>query len=286
VSGDALALVVGAALIHSVWNALAKRARIPIVFLWWSVTLASLAFLPPGAWLVWRQGLPSSALPFVAATTALHALYFYTLGRAYRHGDFSRVYPVSRGLGVAVVPVIGYAAFGEAVSLLGAAGIALVVVGVVVLQRVPAATPGSGSPPSSAGTGWAVLTGLTIAAYSVVDKGGVAQLHPVPYLVLLGLGTSAVLAPVAARQPGGLRAEWAVNARRILVASAMNLSAYLLVLFAFRLSKVGYVVAARELSIVFSAVIGSWWLGEGPLGARLAGAAVILAGVACVALAR
>jgi drug/metabolite transporter (DMT)-like permease len=286
VTGQALALVVGAAVLHSVWNALAKRARIPVVFLWWSVTLASLAFLPLGAWLVWRQGLPAAALPFVAATTALHVVYFYALGRAYRHGDFSRVYPMSRGLGVAVVPVIGYAAFGEAVSPLGAAGIALVVLGVIALQRVPGAATGSGSAPSSAATGWAVLTGLTIAAYSVVDKGGVARLNPVPYLVLLGLGSSAGLAPVAVRQPGGLRAEWAVNGRRILVASAMNLSAYLLVLFAFRLSKVGYVVAARELSIVFSAVIGSWWLGEGRLGARLAGAAVILAGVACVALAR
>ena len=278
--------MVGAALIHAVWNALAKRARVPVVFLWWSVTLASLAFLPLGAWVVWRHGLPSSALPFVAATTALHAVYFYTLGRAYRHGDFSRVYPMSRGLGVAVVPVIGYAAFGEVVSPLGAAGIALVVLGVIALQWAPGATPGSGSPGSRAGTVWAVLTGLTIAAYSVVDKSGVARLNPVPYLVLLGLGSSALLAPVAVRQPGGLRAEWAVNARHILVASAMNLSAYLLVLFAFRLTKVGYVVAARELSIVFSAVIGSWWLGEGRLGGRLAGAAVILAGVVCIALAR
>lgn len=48
----------------------------------------------------------------------------------------------------------------------------------------------------------------------------------------------------------------------------------------------GYVVAARELSIVFSTIIGSLWLGEGRLGPRLLGAGVILAGVACVALAR
>ena len=70
------------------------------------------------------------------------------------------------------------------------------------------------------------------------------------------------------------------------VASAMNLTSYLLVLFAFRLSKVGYVVASRELSILFSAFIGSLWLGEGRLAPRLAGASVVLAGVVCVALAR
>ena len=71
---------------------------------------------------------------------------------------------------------------------------------------------------------------------------------------------------------------------RHLTASAINLTAYLLVLFAFRLSKVGYVVAGRELSIVFSALIGSLWMNEGRLLPRLAGAAVVLAGVVCVAL--
>ena len=57
-------------------------------------------------------------------------------------------------------------------------------------------------------------------------------------------------------------------------------------LFAFRLSKVGYVVAARELSILFSAFLGTFWLGEGRFGPRLAGASIVLAGVICVALAR
>ena len=66
----------------------------------------------------------------------------------------------------------------------------------------------------------------------------------------------------------------------------MNLTAYLLVLFAFRLSKASYVVAGREPSIVLSALIGSLWMNEGGLLPLLAGAAVVLAGVVCVALAR
>ena len=66
----------------------------------------------------------------------------------------------------------------------------------------------------------------------------------------------------------------------------MTLTGYLLVLFAFRLSKVGYVVAARELSIVISAFIGTFWLEEGRLAPRLAGAGIVLAGVVCIALAR
>src|SRR5262249_47436060 len=80
--------------------------------------------------------------------------------------------------------------------------------------------------------------------------------------------------------------EWRRRWGTILVASAMNLTSYLLVLFAFRLSKVGYVVASRELSILFSAFIGSLWLGEGRLAPRLAGASIVLARVICVAFAR
>jgi drug/metabolite transporter (DMT)-like permease len=64
-----------------------------------------------------------------------------------------------------------------------------------------------------------------------------------------------------------------VNARAIAVASSMNLTSYLLVLFAFRLSKAGYVVAARETSIVLSVLIGSLLMREGHASPRLAGAA-------------
>jgi drug/metabolite transporter (DMT)-like permease len=138
----------------------------------------------------------------------------------------------------------------------------------------------------AAGLGWAALTGLTVAAYSVVDKAGVARVHPLAYISLMGIGISAVLAPFIVRRRAALAHEWRTNGRAIAMASTMNLTSYLLVLFAFRLSKVGYVVAAREVSIVLSVVIGSILMREGHAAPRLAGAAVVLGGVACVALAR
>src|SRR5207249_4354623 len=128
--------------------------------------------------------------------------------------------------------------------------------------------------------------GLLIATYSIVDKAGVTRLHPLPYIALMGLGMSALLTPAVVRDRPALAREWRENWRTIAVASSMNLTSYLLMLFAFRLSKVGYVVAGRELSILFSTLIGSLWLGEGRLLPRLAGASIVLAGVVCVALAR
>jgi drug/metabolite transporter (DMT)-like permease len=286
VTGPALALVVSAAILHAVWNALAKRAQDQLVFLWSSVAVASVVLAPLGVLRLPPGGVPSAALPFVAATILIHAVYFFALGRAYRHGDFSRVYPIARGLGVALVPLVALALFDEWLSRLGTLGVALVVTGIVSLSLAARPAGAGGTAGRRRGTAWALLTGVIIAAYSLVDKAGVGHLDPVPYISLMGVGMSALLAPVVLAGRGALAREWKVNWRAILIASSMNLTSYLLVLFAFRLSKVGYVVAARELSILFSAFIGSLWLGEGRLGPRLAGASIVLAGVACIALAR
>ncbi len=136
------------------------------------------------------------------------------------------------------------------------------------------------------GTGWAVTTGLIIAGYSLVDKAGVTRLSPLAYIGLMELGACLVLGPAMLPRRVALRREWRTNRRAVLVAGLLSPGGYLLVLFAFQLSKAAYVVAGREVSIVLTALIGSLWMSEGRLGQRLAGAAVVAAGVACVALAR
>ena len=283
-SGSALVLVVCAAILHAIWNALAKRAENQFVFLWSSVSLAALLLTPLGLLKLRSESAPAAGLPFVAASIAIHALYFWALGRSYHFGDFSRVYPMARGLGVALVPLIALPVFGEHLAPLGWLGVGFVVLGIASLNVTTAAS--SSAVHARAGTAWALVTGLTIAGYSLVDKAGVSRLHPMPYIALMGLGLSVILSPLVLTNRSALFREWRLHWREILVASAMNLTSYLLVLFAFRLSKVGYVVASRELSILFSAFIGTLWLREGRLTPRLAGASIVLAGVVCVALAR
>jgi drug/metabolite transporter (DMT)-like permease len=287
-TGEALALVLGAALLHAGWNALAKRARDPQAFLWWATCVGTVALLPFALVQVAATGIARSAVPFMIATVVLHGWYFYALGRAYRTGAFSLVYPVARGLGVAVVPGVALVVFDERLSPVGVLGISLVVAGVVALHFAPGGPPAAGVSAARFGAAsvWAVVTGLTIATYSLVDKAGVAHLHPVVYMTVIGIGCAVVLLPALAGRGDAVRREWAENWRSILVAGVMTGVGYMLVLFAFRLSKTGYVVAARELSIVFSAVIGSLWLKEGRLGPRLIGASIILLGVVCVAAGR
>lgn len=284
VTAAALLLVLGAAVLHAGWNALTKRAGDPVVFLWCVGLAASVLYTPVALLTLARAPFPAAAVPFVIGTIVLHALYFFTLGRAYATGDLSLVYPVARGLGVALVPVAAFLLWDERLSPLGTLGVSLVATGIFFLHWRPGAWTRAAF--LASGTGWALTTGVLIASYSLLDKAGVARLHPLVYIWLMEIGSCALLTPVALVKADAMRREWRANPGTIAAAALMSPTGYLLVLFAFQFSKTGYVVAAREMSIVLSAVIGSVWLREGGLGRRLAGASVVLAGVACVALAR
>jgi drug/metabolite transporter (DMT)-like permease len=285
VSPVALGLVLAAAVIHAGWNALAKRAGVagdPLAFLWCAGAIGTLLYLPGVLYVLAETGLPRAALPFVIATIVLHSAYFFTLGRAYRSGDLSVVYPVARGLGVALVPGLALVLFDEHLSPFGVLGVTLVVLGIVALHwrhRVRASL-------LAPGTGWAIATGVIIAGYSLVDKAGVSRLSPLAYIGLMELGATFVLGSVLFARRDSLRREWRANRTAVVIAGVLSPGGYLLVLFAFQLSKAAYVVAGREVSIVLSALIGSLWMGEGRLAQRLVGAVVVAAGVACVALAR
>ena len=279
----ALVLVVCAAALHAGWNALAKRGGDQIVFLWLATIASTVAVTPLGIWQLSQDGVATAAVPFIVATIVVHALYFYALGRAYASGAYSLVYPVARGLGVALVPVLALVVFDERLSPAGTLGIALVVAGIAALHVLPGRP--AGAPRLGRGLLWPILTGFTIASYSLVDKAGVARMNPVPYIMLMEIGCALLGLPLLWVRPAAVRRElrgW----RRVVLAGVMSTLAYTLVLFAFRMSKTGYVVAARELSIVLSALIGSLLLREGRLAPRLAGAAIVLAGVACIAAAR
>ena len=283
-STTALLLVTAAALLHAAWNALTKRAADSFVFLWSSMALAAVLFLPAALWLGVGSSLGGKATLLVLGTSVVHAIYFFTLATAYRKGDFALVYPVARG--VALAPAIATVLFRESLSPLGLAGIALVVLGIVAsgLAALGArkAAVGIGQ-----GAGWAIGTGILIATYSLIDAAGARAMHPIPYIVAMSLGAVTLLSPyVLLRRRSALVHEWRKNGRTIALAATMNLTGYVLVLFAYRIAKTGYVIAAREISIVLSAFVGSVVFREGALGSRLVGAGLILAGVACVAFAR
>src|SRR5207245_9347129 len=89
-----------------------------MAILWWAGAIGSLIMTPFALYILSRDGLSPRAIPFVVATVILHSVYFFTLARAYQSGDFSLVYPLARGLGVAIVPVPAFLLSAERLSSL------------------------------------------------------------------------------------------------------------------------------------------------------------------------
>ena len=94
-----------------------------------------------------------------------------------------------------------------------------------------------------------------------------------------------VLAPRAWRERAGVALEARQYRNPVIVVSVLGPLGYILVLFAMRLAPVSHVAPARELSTLVGAWFGSRLLREASGPWRVAGAALIVAGVISLALA-
>jgi drug/metabolite transporter (DMT)-like permease len=274
VSGGALALALGAAVLHAGWNialAGARDTRSSTA----GLLLFGTALLAPAALLL-GSDVSDEALPFIAASAALELAYFVLLARAYDGGEVSVVYPVARGVAPVVVLVAGAIALKEGVSAGAVVGVLAVAAGVLLVSSDFSVymTKKSGSTRRDVLFGLAI--GAVIAAYTLVDSEGVERADPIAYLAL-------VVAPCALVYPAVTRTRPDVGVRTALTAAA-TFGAYLLVLAALELAPAAPVSAVRESSVVIAALLAAAVLRE-PVGARrLAGAAAVAAGVAAIAL--
>ena len=282
-------LVLLSAVAHSSWNLLLKRASDPEVFAWCLLIVASVLLAPVGLALLWYNSVGLSGLWFLLATIVLHVLYFNLLARGYSQGDLSLVYPVARGIGPMLVPVLAVIFLDETIEPLAIAGISAIIVGIYTISWWGYFHQVLRSPLlffRSAGMRYAVLTGLTIAAYSIVDKEGVSHVQPLLYMYFLGTGTAVMLAPYILAQKGvaAVKAEWRANALPITVAGLLTFAAYGLALTAFSLSRVSYVSPAREVGIVIGVMMGVFLLKEPFGGGRMLGSSFVVGGVVMIAL--
>jgi drug/metabolite transporter (DMT)-like permease len=289
---ETLGLVLLSALLHAGWTALIKESRDPLAF----NLLQALPFLPPVlvlcAWVDLRA-VPAEAWRMLGASCLIHAAYIYWMARALQRAELSVVYPIMRST-PAFLPLLAVPLLGESISGQGAAGIAVVVLGMWLVHTRGQARLASFVQP---GTGFAYLVLLATVGYSLTDKAAMAALsssewrQPVPralfYFLLLGVGHTLCVAPFVLRRarPHALiaqaRAEW----RRILLAAAGTTASYTLILEVLRHAPVSYVAAVRQSSVLFAVAIGALWLKEVPGGARLLGALLTVIGVALVSFA-
>lgn len=279
-SGEVWTWVMLAALGHALWNAAARRVAGDIAVLWLSFALGSLAMIPPCLYLWWQSGPPvlsQTALLYLLATGVLHAVYFALLARAYECGEVSLVYPLARGSGVGLTALGGLVLLGEHITALGGAGIGLVLLGIALIGA-----PALRSAASNRRSVFLALgVGLSIVAYSLVDKLGVAHMHPLYYITGMWLLGSLIRWPSVWHQRRGTLMQTArTHLRYIAFIGLGSLGTYLLILYAYTLGPVSYIVAARESSVVIGSLIGFVFLREQYTPLKLVGVLSIAAGLA------
>lgn len=279
----ALLLVLAAALLHATWNLAAKRSGGGVGFVWLGSAASTVLYLPLalGALLVLRPRLGPPELTAMLVSGTLHLVYFVTLQRGYKLGDLSLVYPLARGTGPMLATVGAILILGERPSHLALAGAVLIAVGVFVLAL------GNGDVRSSgAAIAYGLVTGVVIAVYTVWDKHAVGALAIPPLIYDWGNGAlrTAALLPVALRNRAEIGRLWRAKRPEVLTVAVCAPLAYILVLTALVFTPVSYVAPAREVSILFGAVMGHRLLGEGQGRRRLVAAAGMALGVVLLAV--
>jgi drug/metabolite transporter (DMT)-like permease len=280
----ALSLVLLAALTHACWNLSAKHAAESRHFVWLFSAGSVLVYGPVvvAVVIVEQPVFELRHWLALAATSVLHLLYSLSLQTGYRHSDLSVVYPIARGTGPLLSFIGAGLLLGEALTARSATGLVLIVGGILLVAGIV----GHHRRAPRAGVLYGLLTGAFIAAYTLNDGWAVKVLLISPFIIDFtgNLFRMVVLAPRAWRDRAQVAVEARVYRRPVIIVSVLGPLGYILVLFAMRLAPVSHVAPARELSTLVGAWFGSRLLREESGPWRLAGAALIVAGVIALAL--
>ncbi|MFT4262903.1 MAG: EamA family transporter [Nocardioides sp.] len=278
-SAGVLLAVLASAVLHATWNAVAHGSRDRLV----NVALMQSVFTVVPLAVILVVGLPpAGAWPFILASGLLHLCYLACLLASYRLGEFSQVYPLARGTSPWVVAVVAVVLLGQPLPGIQAAGIVVISTGLLLLV-VLGGLPRRHQAPA---LGAAVLTGLLIATYTVVDGEGVHHAEPLTYMAwsFLAQGPWPLVVLVATRgraAVGQLRAQ----AWTGIFGGVVSMVAYGTVIWAqSRGDHLAPIAALRETSIVFGALIGALFFGERLGWGRALAAAVVCGGIVLLAV--
>jgi drug/metabolite transporter (DMT)-like permease len=216
---------------------------------------------------VWHAD--SGVWPWLVGSGLFELAYFTLLATAYRKAPLSVVYPVARGGAPVLVLAVSLGT-----TWLQAGGVLLVVAGVLLVRGLREA--------NGIGLALGLAIATCIAGYTLVDNSGIEHANPVTYLELSMIGPTVLYAGAVARLKGPGAIRRAVGPATV-VAGLATFVAYGFVLAALSRASAASVAAVRETSVVVAAALAAIVLKErvGPV--RIAGAVLVVAGVALVA---
>ncbi|MCM8731036.1 EamA family transporter [Hephaestia sp. GCM10023244] len=265
-------LMIASGSIHAIVNAIVKGGRDKMAARALTDGSSAIILLPATLFVPW----PTGAWGWIAASAVIHGFYLFALIRAYQIGDLSAVYPVMRGTAPLLTALVTLGLFGEPATAQEIAGIAIVGAAMFIMMGGRHVQPGA--------LGWALLTGVFIASYTVIDAHGVrAAPTPASYIVWLFVTMGGVVvAMFGIVSRGAIFASAARQWKPGAIAGALSIVTYGMALWAFAMGPTALLAALRETGMVTALVISVLCLGERATPGRIAGVLGILAGAALI----
>lgn len=261
----ALALVVAAAILHATWNRLLHETTDRVAAMAMAGFIGGAMLLPAAV-----IAPPTKVLALIGLSALVEAAYALCLSAAYRRGALSLAYPIGRGVAPLLVTLGGWLVLSQRPTPATVTAAGALVAGLILI------TTTGRRPADRAAVFFAVLTGISIATYSLIDARAVRQASPAAYLGLVLLVEGFVLAACLKGSWSRLRRA----ARPGLGIAIGAIAAYLLVLLAFQRGAAGRVATVRETSVLVGLLLArekvarrAWF------GATLVVAGAILAAV-------
>jgi drug/metabolite transporter (DMT)-like permease len=270
---SALLLALAAAAFHAVWNLLLARAGDPEAATAVALVVATIAFAPVAA-LTWD--VEREAWPWIGASAALELVYFVLLAAAYRRAEFGLVYPLARGLAPVLVLAVGVVALGTDPTAGQALAVGVIAAGVLLVRGFRGA--------DGRGTAFAVGIAACIAAYTLVDKEGMRHAAPLSYLEVVLVWPALAYAGAVVALKGGVSLRREIGLAPA-VAGVIMFGSFALTLAALGRAPAAPVAALRETGVVWAALLAALVLRERVSPGRFAGAVLVAAGIAILALA-
>lgn len=282
----ALLLILLSAFLHSIREFLTKMGKDKHNFIYLYRVAGIILFFPAFVYCVLHYPLNKYGLLLALVSGIIHCFYYIGLGETLRTGDMSVVYPITR-----CTPLIlifwSYFIAHDRITPLGVAGIVLVTLGTISIQLDKNNLRRSiyeifRFKSYAVKIAWVVA--VITALYSIVDSKGVSFINAFTYVyVTYFLSTIFHMIFIfRTNKKEDLSFEWRSNKLKILSAGFVSLFGYFLVLLAFRLESVTYVVAVRQASVIFGALLGTYVLNEGNKAARISSSMVIYAGICLI----
>ena len=268
-------LVIFAAILHAIWNGMVKSYKNKII----SVSAIVFGHVPIAAFVMLFLPLPTlESVPYIILSALIHQGYQYNLISAYKIGDLTKVYPIARGTGPIVATIISIIFLGLLITKFQILSIAVICFGIIILgifsERLIK---------NNKVIFYSLATGLFIGLYSLVDGHG-ARISQSP-LSFLGWSfiLNAMIFPFVLKFMGHKKVFSSVlkEAKLIFwVGGTLSYIVYGIVVWAFTKAPIPLVGALRESSIVFSVLIGFFFLKERITFLKIVSILIIFIGVA------